>query len=67
MGLGWGYNVGAEVTDHMIVLTSTEAVLSFMTIGQLSLGAEVDLALGPLGRSAAGGLSLSEKVIVFSL
>ena len=65
-GLAWGYNVGAEITDYVIILTSNEAIASFTSIGQLTVGGEVDLSLGPIGRSASGAISISEKVLLIN-
>ena len=61
-GIGWGYNIGAEITDYVIILNSVEAIQSFITFGQLTAGAEVDVAFGPLGRSGSAAVSVSEKV-----
>ena len=62
-GIGWGYNIGAEITDYVIILNSVEAIQSFIAFGQLTAGAEIDVAFGPLGRSASAAVSVSEKVV----
>jgi lipid-binding SYLF domain-containing protein len=51
-GLGGGFNVGAEVTDFLIILNSKAAVRSFMATGSLQLGGNLSVAVGPLGRAA---------------
>ena len=63
-GLGGGFNVGAEVTDFLIVLNSRSAVRSFMATGSLQLGGNLSVAVGPLGRSAeaSGSLNTSGRV-----
>ncbi|SPO39494.1 related to YSC84 - protein involved in the organization of actin cytoskeleton [Pseudozyma flocculosa] len=63
-GLGGGFNVGAEVTDFLIVLNSRSAVRSFMATGSLQLGGNLSLAVGPLGRSAeaSGSVNSSGKL-----
>lgn len=58
-GLGGGFNAGAEVTDFLIVLVSRRAVSMFMATGSLQLGGNMALALGPLGRAAEAGGSVS--------
>lgn len=58
-GLGGGFNAGAEVTDFLIVLTSRRAVSTFMATGSLQLGGNMALAIGPLGRAAEAGGSVS--------
>ncbi|KAJ7042612.1 hypothetical protein C8F04DRAFT_1076519 [Mycena alexandri] len=63
-GLGVGGQLGAEMTDFLIVLNSRSAVKSFMASGSLTLGGNMSLALGPLGRNgeAIGSLNTSGKV-----
>ena len=51
-GAGWGLQIGGEVTDMLVVLNSQDAVDAFASTAQLSLGTELSLALGPMGRSA---------------
>lgn len=60
-GLGGGFNVGAEVTDFLIVLNSKSAVRSFMATGSLQLGGNLSVAIGPLGRSAEASGSVNTK------
>ena len=60
-GFAWGLNVGVEVTDYIIILQDSAAVESFTgTMGNLTIGIEADIALGPIGRSGSGGLTLHE-------
>ncbi|KII86380.1 hypothetical protein PLICRDRAFT_43970 [Plicaturopsis crispa FD-325 SS-3] len=61
-GLGFGGQAGAEVTDFLVVLNSRSR--SFMSAGSLTLGGNMSIALGPLGRNgeAIGSLSSSGKV-----
>ncbi|KAJ7071477.1 hypothetical protein C8F01DRAFT_1110689 [Mycena amicta] len=63
-GLGVGSQLGAEMTDFLIVLNSRAAVQTFMASGSLSLGGNMSLAVGPLGRhgEASGSLNTSGKV-----
>ncbi|THH11770.1 hypothetical protein EW145_g431 [Phellinidium pouzarii] len=63
-GLGVGGQAGAEMTDFLIVLNSRSAVRSFMSAGSLTLGGNMSIALGPLGRNgeALGSLNTSGKV-----
>ncbi|CAM9784199.1 unnamed protein product, partial [Phaeothamnion confervicola] len=52
-GIGWGFQIGGEVTDMVVVLATDAAVESFSGGGHMSIGTELSAALGPLGRSAA--------------
>ncbi|EJF63900.1 hypothetical protein DICSQDRAFT_82430 [Dichomitus squalens LYAD-421 SS1] len=63
-GVGVGGQAGAEMTDFLIVLNSRSAVTSFMSAGSLTLGGNLSLAVGPLGRNgeAIGSLNTSGKV-----
>ncbi|KAJ7139736.1 hypothetical protein C8R44DRAFT_694372 [Mycena epipterygia] len=63
-GLGLGGQLGAEMTDFLVVLNSRSAVKTFMASGSLTLGGNMSLALGPLGRNgeASGSLNTSGKV-----
>ncbi|KAI0371312.1 DUF500-domain-containing protein [Pilatotrama ljubarskyi] len=63
-GLGVGGQAGAEMTDFLVVLNSRSAVKSFMSAGSLTLGGNLSIAVGPLGRNgeASGSLNTSGKV-----
>ncbi|CCI40137.1 unnamed protein product [Albugo candida] len=63
-GVGFGAEVGGEIIDFMIVLGSPSALRTFKKGTQVSLGAGLDIAIGPVGRSAgasvnAGGAGVS--------
>ncbi|GKY90845.1 hypothetical protein MPSEU_000057300 [Mayamaea pseudoterrestris] len=51
-GLSWGALVGAQVSDHVFLLMSDKAVELMFQQGSVQLGADVGVALGPLGRTA---------------
>ncbi|KIK71397.1 hypothetical protein GYMLUDRAFT_149115 [Collybiopsis luxurians FD-317 M1] len=61
-GLGVGGQLGAEMTDFLVVLNSRSR--SFMAAGSLTLGGNASIAVGPLGRNgeASGSLNSSGKV-----
>ncbi|KIJ07605.1 hypothetical protein PAXINDRAFT_173409 [Paxillus involutus ATCC 200175] len=63
-GLGVGGQLGAEMTDFLVVLNSTAVVKSFMSAGSLTLGGNMSIAVGPLGRNgeAIGSLNSSGRV-----
>ncbi|CAK9435390.1 uncharacterized protein LODBEIA_P01170 [Lodderomyces beijingensis] len=67
-GAGMGGMIGAELTDFVFVLNSKSAVDSFAQAGSVTLGTNVSVAAGPLGRSAeaAGTASLSAVSAVFA-
>jgi lipid-binding SYLF domain-containing protein len=51
-GLSWGALIGAQVSDHVFLLMTDQAVELLFQQGSVQLGADVGIALGPLGRSA---------------
>lgn len=67
-GAGVGGQIGAEITDFVFILNSKAAVDSFAQMGSITLGANVSVAAGPLGRNAegAGTASLKSASAVFS-
>ena len=54
-GIGFGTQIGIELTDFVFVLNSEEAVRTFTQAGSLTLGKNVSVAFGPYGRSAEVG------------
>ena len=52
-GAGWGLQAGAQVTDFVIVLNNDAAVRAFSRGGNVTIGADVSAAAGPVGRTAA--------------
>ncbi|KAG0451736.1 hypothetical protein HPP92_026095 [Vanilla planifolia] len=49
-GLGWGAQIGGELTDFIVVLRDSETVKTFCSRMHLSLGAGLSAAAGPIGR-----------------
>ena len=60
VGMGWGAQIGGEITDFVLVLTTDAAVEAFSGTGQVSLGAELAVAVGPIGRSGEASLTFGE-------
>ncbi|GAA94473.1 uncharacterized protein L969DRAFT_105970 [Mixia osmundae IAM 14324] len=60
-GLGFGGQAGAEQTDVILILNSKSAVESFMSAGSISIGGNMSVAVGPLGRNAEGAGNLNTK------
>lgn len=67
-GAGAGGMVGIELTDFIFVLNSEQAVDVFARSGSLTLGGNISLAAGPLGRSgeAGGSASTGGAAAIFS-
>ncbi|KAF9923773.1 hypothetical protein FBU30_006181 [Linnemannia zychae] len=62
-GMGFGGQIGAEITDFVVVLNNKMAVRSFATGGNVTLGGNLSVAAGPIGRTAEAGASASVKSV----
>lgn len=67
-GGGFGGQIGFELTDFVFVLNDNNAVKTFAQMGSITLGGNVSLAAGPVGRNAeaAGAASLKSVGGIFS-
>ena len=67
-GAGVGGQIGAELTDFVFVLNTKAAVDTFAQMGSVTLGTNVSVAAGPLGRSAeaAGTATIGSVSAVFA-
>ncbi|KAJ4012947.1 hypothetical protein NW752_006217 [Fusarium irregulare] len=67
-GAGFGGQIGFELTDFVFILNDASAVRTFAQAGSLTLGGNVSLAAGPVGRNAeaAGAASLKGVAGIFS-
>lgn len=65
-GVGFGGQIGAEITDFVVILNSSEAVLAFSHGGNVTLGGNLSVAAGPVGRNAEADLSLLNTAPIFS-
>ncbi|KAI7899983.1 uncharacterized protein BX663DRAFT_576088 [Cokeromyces recurvatus] len=67
-GMGAGGQIGAELTDFVLVLNTKEAVKTFSHFGNITLGGNVSIAAGPIGRNAeaSGSATLKHIAAVYS-
>lgn len=65
-GAGWGAQIGAEVTDFVIVLNTREAVRAFSRSDNIHLGADLSAAAGPVGRDVQAGVTPTAAVYTYS-
>ena len=67
-GAGFGGQIGFELTDFVFILNDAAAVRTFSQVGTLTLGGNVSIAAGPVGRNAeaAGAASTKGVAGVFS-
>src|SRR6266542_3397174 len=65
-GAGWGLQIGAQVTDFVIVLNNDAASPAFYRGGNVTIGADVSAAAGPVGRTASGAVAPTAAVYTYS-
>lgn len=66
-GAGFGFQVGAQVTEFVIVLNTPEAVEAFSRGGNFAIGADVSAAVGPVGRDLSADVLPMAAVYTYSL
>ncbi|KAF9454873.1 SH3 domain-containing protein [Macrolepiota fuliginosa MF-IS2] len=65
-GLGWGLQIGADITDFVIVLNSEDAVRAFSLGGNVTIGGNIAATAGPIGTGGSVQASLAHPAPMFS-
>jgi lipid-binding SYLF domain-containing protein len=65
-GAGFGLQIGAEVTDFVLVLNNRDAVRAFSHGGNVTIGADASAAAGPVGRDAQAGVLPVAAIYTYS-
>jgi len=65
-GAGFGLQIGAQVTEFVMILNTAEAVNAFSREGNIQLGTDLSVAAGPVGRTAAVGITPMAAVYTYS-
>ncbi|KAL7988023.1 hypothetical protein Chor_006942 [Crotalus horridus] len=65
-GLGGGFEIGIEISDLVIILNHERAVEAFAKGGNLTLGGNFTVAIGPLGRNLEGDVALRSSAAVYT-
>ncbi|KAI8913498.1 hypothetical protein EDD86DRAFT_200669 [Gorgonomyces haynaldii] len=65
VGGGLGWQVGAELTDYVIILNTKEAVDAFFA-ANVTLGGNLSVAAGPYGRSGEVAAELTKMASIFT-
>lgn len=60
-GAGVGGQIGLELTDFVMILNTKDAVKTFAAVGSVTLGGNISIAAGPIGRSAEASGSASHR------
>ncbi|XP_062894603.1 SH3 domain-containing YSC84-like protein 1 isoform X2 [Mobula hypostoma] len=65
-GLGGGFEIGIEVSDLVIILNHKRAVDAFAKGGNLTLGGNFTVAVGPIGRNLEGDVAVRSSAAVYT-
>ncbi|KAG8915720.1 hypothetical protein FRC00_000959 [Tulasnella sp. 408] len=65
-GVGWGLQIGADITDFVIVLNNDDAVRAFSMGGNVTVGGNISATAGPIGTGAGVQTSLAQPAPMFS-
>lgn len=65
-GVGWGLQIGAQLTDFVFLLNTDAAVRAFSRGGNVKLGADVSAAAGPVGRDLQAAVTPTAAVYTYS-
>ena len=65
-GVGFGLQIGAQVTNFIIVLNTPDAVAAFAKGGNVALGTDLSVATGPVGRNLSADVMPVAAVYSYS-
>jgi SH3 domain-containing YSC84-like protein 1 len=65
-GVGFGLQIGAEVTEFVMILNTDAAVQAFSRDVNVTLGGDISVAAGPIGRTAEVGIAPIATVYTYS-
>jgi lipid-binding SYLF domain-containing protein len=65
-GVGVGFQAGVQVTEHVMILNTPEAIKAFTQGTNFTLGANLSVAVGPVGRSAEAGVAPKAAIYTYS-
>jgi lipid-binding SYLF domain-containing protein len=65
-GAGFGFQVGAAVTEFVIILNTDDAVKAFSRGGNVSIGGDITAAIGPVGRNLGADVLPVAAVYTYS-
>lgn len=65
-GMGFGFQAGAQVSEIVIVLNTPAAVEAFTKDGDVTLGGNLSVTAGPIGRDAEARVGLQSVMYSYS-
>lgn len=64
--VGFGLQIGADLTEFVIVMNSEEAVKAFAHAGNLTIGGSLSAAAGPIGTGGAINAAIRDPAPLFT-
>ncbi|MDQ6860407.1 MAG: YSC84-related protein [Verrucomicrobiota bacterium] len=65
-GIGWGLQIGAQISEFVFVLNTRDAVRAFSQDGNVTLGADISAAAGPVGRDLQANIAPVAAIYTYS-
>jgi len=65
-GAGFGFQIGAQISEFVIILNTDEAVKAFARGGNVALGTDLSVAAGPIGRNVEAAVLPLAAVYTYS-
>uniref|UniRef100_A0A8C4Q289 Regulator of chromosome condensation 1 n=1 Tax=Eptatretus burgeri TaxID=7764 RepID=A0A8C4Q289_EPTBU len=65
-GLGGGFEIGFEVSDLVIILNTQKAVEAFTCGSNVTLGGNLTVSIGPLGRAVEADVAMRRTAAMFT-
>ena len=65
-GLGFGFQAGVDITEFVMILNTPAAVEAFSKQGNVTLGGNMSISAGPVGRSAEASVALQSAIYSYS-
>lgn len=65
-GAGFGFQVGAAVSEFVVILNTDDAVKAFSRGGNVTIGGDITAAIGPVGRNLAADVMPVAAVYTYS-
>ncbi|MBY0276637.1 hypothetical protein K2Z84_14955 [Candidatus Binatia bacterium] len=65
-GAGFGFQVGAAVSEFVIILNTDDAVKAFSHGGNVTIGGDITAAIGPVGRNLGADVMPVAAVYTYS-
>jgi len=65
-GAGFGFQIGGEVTEFVMILNTDAAVQAFSREVNVTLGGGISVAAGPIGRTASAAITPVAAIYTYS-